>query len=136
MSEFEAFLCKDSLKVTESLVISERFKIKGEPVIWELCSISEAQNRKLKSEIIFSKSKINFSDEIDFEEYLLRLVAKCVKHPELKNAELQAAYGVVGETALLEAMLLPGEYALLLSAVKRINKFDESLPTLCDSAKK
>ena len=134
MSELEIFLQKDSLNKTESVAVSERFKSGGVPVKWDIRAVTEAQNRALRAGLAHANQKS--ANELDYDMYLLRLCAECTVSPNLKSAELQKAYGAAGETALLEAMLLPGEYAVLLSAVKRINGFDETLARLCEDAKK
>lgn len=73
--------------------------------------------------------------EIDAEANMLGLVMACVVEPDLQNAELQAAWGVMGAESLLQKMLLPGEYAELSQAVSRICGFEEDMDKLVEQAK-
>ncbi|MNC83125.1 Phage XkdN-like protein [compost metagenome] len=58
-----------------------------------------------------------------------------VVYPDLKDAELQKSYGVLGADQLLRKMLLPGEYATLLQKVQSINGFDKDVNELADEVK-
>lgn len=49
------------------------------------------------------------------------ILAESVVFPELKDAELQNSYGVMGAERLLERMLTAGEYDRLRQAVEAIN---------------
>ncbi|MNN89462.1 Phage XkdN-like protein [compost metagenome] len=55
--------------------------------------------------------------------------------PDLKNAELQKSYGVMGAEALLHKMLLPGEYANLVQKVQELNGFDADMNELVEEVK-
>ena len=63
------------------------------------------------------------------------VAARYVVYPELKNAELQNAYKVMGEESLLKKMLIPGEFNALLDAVADLNGFEEDLTDLVEEAK-
>ena len=52
------------------------------------------------------------------------LTASAVVFPDLKNAELQKTYGVLGEAELLKAMLYVGEFAELAQAVQELRGLD------------
>lgn len=132
MTTLEAFLAKDSLELTENIVVSDRFCENGEAVKWCIRRITEAENRELRRAVPCNTNGTG----MDYDAYLLKLASTCTVYPDLKNAALQKAYGVLGEGALLQAMLLPGEYAVLLSAIKRINGFDEPCSKTVASAKK
>ena len=53
------------------------------------------------------------------QEYIHELTATAVVFPDLKNAELQKAYGVLGEAELLKTMLYVGEFAEISSGSSR-----------------
>ena len=53
----------------------------------------------------------------------------------MKNAQLQDAYGVMGEAELLKEMLLSGEYTRLVLEVTKINGFDADLGKMVEEAK-
>lgn len=73
--------------------------------------------------------------EIDGEANMLSLIIASVTFPDLRNAELQEAWGTVGAEALLKKMLLPGEYAALSDWITQLNGFDQTLQELVDEAK-
>ena len=60
-------------------------------------------------------------DEKRYEDAVL---AESVVFPDLKDAELQNSYGVVGAERLLKKLLLAGEYDRLRMAVEEINGGD------------
>ena len=72
----------------------------------------------------------------DMGAFLCRLACACVKYPDLKNAKLQDSWGVMGEEALLQAMLTAGEYTSLCCAVLSHNAFPDRMQTLYEQAKK
>ncbi|OPA76621.1 phage portal protein [Paenibacillus selenitireducens] len=139
MSNLSAFFAQNvPTEVVEELVVSQRFKGKEEkPIPWKIRSMTEEENaalRKASMKKIKGKGGV-YSQEIDFEEYTARLVATSVVFPELKNAELQQSYGVMGAEALLKKMLLPGEYTVLLQSVQSLNGFDKSEQDLIEEVK-
>lgn len=124
---FEAFL-KENVIVpeVEKAVISKRFLGKdGKPVPWELRAISEEKHTEIKRDCTKRKRvKGRMETDFDNQRYLRRLAAASVVLPDLKNADLQKSWGVVGEEELLAAMLLPGEMTELQNRVQEINGFD------------
>lgn len=60
----------------------------------------------------------------DPDDYNTKLIVACCVEPNLKDAALQAHFGVMGAEDLLEVMLDPGEYTDLLLAVQEICSFD------------
>ena len=54
---------------------------------------------------------------------------------DLKNAELQQAYGVLGEAELLKAMLYVGEFAELAQAVQELSGLDVDINEEIEDAK-
>ncbi len=50
-----------------------------------------------------------------------RLIVACCVEPNLKDADLQKRFGVMGAEALLGVLLKPFQYGDLLLAVQRIN---------------
>ena len=106
----------------EKIVISKRFMEDGKPVEWEIRPIATDENDRL----LKKHSKINKKGIQSFDRaaYLNELVASAVVYPDLKNAELQNAYGVRGEVSLLTKMLLIGEFATLNEAVQSLSGLD------------
>lgn len=109
------------------IAISDRFNDDdGKPELWELRAISEEENSGIKDSCT-SKSLIKGGRQgsvFDGPLYTKRMTAASVVYPDLSNAELQGTYKVVGEVALLNAMLLPGEMTTLQQEVQQINGFD------------
>ena len=60
----------------------------------------------------------------DEKRYECAVLAESVVFPDLKDAELQNSYGVVGAERLLKKLLLAGEYDRLRMAVEEINGGD------------
>ena len=56
----------------------------------------------------------------DRVKYVSETTAAAVVFPDLKNADLQKVYGVIGEASLLRKMLYANEYSLLTDAVQEL----------------
>ncbi|UHA72296.1 phage tail assembly chaperone [Paenibacillus sp. 481] len=139
MSTLSYFFAQNAEPNTETThVVSVRFKNeKGEPVAWKLRSMTEVENercRKASTKHIKGKGGV-MTPEIDFNEYTAKLIVTSVVYPDLKDAELQKSYGIMGAEALLRAMLLPGEYTSLLTKVQELNGFDQDMNDLVDEVK-
>lgn len=123
----KAFL-RQNAQIAQNLkvVISDRFVGDDDkPLEWELRSLTEAENAKIKEECTnYSTDKRRRVAAFDGGRYTKRLTAESVVYPDLRDAELQASYGVANEIALLNTMLISGEFATLQEAVQQINKFD------------
>lgn len=129
----KAFMKQNTLKRDNKFVviskrmveekIDEKTKEKTlEPVLWELKPIPEKLNARLKEEATehdYSKEARRKGQTTTFNStfYIQKLLAASVVYPDLKDIELQASYGVVGEEKLLVEMLYSDEYALLQEAV-------------------
>lgn len=64
---------------------------------------------------------------MDANEYMAKMVVASVSYPDLKNAEIQKSYGVLGSEVLLRKMLLPGEFSALSERVQTLNGFDQDI---------
>lgn len=138
MSSLQEFFADNVVSdVTEEFVVSKRFLKDGTPIPWKLRMISEEENTALrKSATRMTKGKKGAKvQEIDTDDYIGKLAAASVVHPDLKNAELQKSYGVLGAENLLRKMLLAGEYALLIDKIQEINGFDKDINDLIEEAK-
>lgn len=99
----------------KEVIISNRFKDKnGDTIPFEIRPISTAKIRKLRKNAI---KIINGKTDVDYDALNVSMVIESVVFPDLKNEELQKKFGVMGESQLLDAMLLPGEYDELVSQV-------------------
>lgn len=135
----QAFFAENvNTEITEEVVVSTRFKDQdGNPIHWKIKTVTEGENQEIRrSAIKKTKSKRGqYTNEMDGDDYVLKLTAASVVYPDLKNADLQKSYGVIGAEALLKKMLLPGEFALIVQKVQEINGFDQDINDLVDEVK-
>ena len=123
--DLAAFLAGNARRKPLRVVVSERFLDEaGEPLAWELAPVSAGALEELLWEA---------GEKARYDEVLLRLLAGAVRYPDLEDAELQDAYGVMGAERLLLEMLSPGEFRVLQAAFERQNLSGPG--TLVDSAK-
>jgi len=131
MSSLKAFFAQQAVsEITEEFVVSERFRDEdGNPIPWRLRSLSESENEELrKASTQYVKGKGGQRiPETKPEVYLAKIAVASVVYPDLKDAELQKSYGVIGAEELLKKMLLAGEYAALVQKVQEINGFDRDI---------
>ena len=124
----KSFLANNAkLPENQKVVISNRFIGEdGKPEPFEIRAVTEDVNNKIREKAT-RMSPVKGKNEKIFNsnQYLSGLIVSSLTYPDLKDAELQKSYGVVGEAELLEKMLLPGEYADLLAAVQKINGYEK-----------
>ena len=134
MGKLQDFLAANKV---ENAVTTE-VEIKPFPFPFVVKTITEAENKQITKSCQvseFNKKTHRRETQTDTQAYLSKLVVACTVDPNFKDAELQAAYGVVGAEALVEKLLTPGQYAALLHAVNDINSFDPDMQELVDEAK-
>ena len=118
--------------------VTDEVNIKGFPHPFVIKAITQEENRLLRKScttVQFNKKTHQRENITDTDAYLNKLVIACTVDPCFKDAELQAAYGVMGAETLIEKILSPGQYAELLQAVNDINGFDTDMQELVDEAK-
>ncbi|MGI2295147.1 phage tail assembly chaperone [Paenibacillus sp. GXUN7292] len=135
----QAFFAQNvQAELTEEIVISERFKDKdGNPIKWKLRTVTENENealRKAATRQVKGKNGVRTQETVQ-EDYVGKLAVASVVYPDLKNAELQKSYGVMGADTLLKTMLFPGEFAALLTRVQEMNGFDRDIDEMADEVK-
>lgn len=139
MSNLQVFFAQNvAMETTEEFVVSNRFKDKdGNPVPWKLRSISEAENEMIRKSATKMVKGANGArvPETNPQEYLAKLAVESIIFPNLKDAELQKSYAVIGAEHLIRKMLLSGEYAALIQKVQEINGFDRDINELVDEVK-
>ena len=141
MSDFSAFLAQNKVKQENvKFAVSKNFiGADGKPIEWELRPITadedDAIRRAATRKVKVAGRSNAYTQEMDANTYLAKLTATSVVFPDLKNAELQNSYGVMGEEALLKAMLTGGEFINLSSKVSEINGFDTDVNDLVEEAK-
>lgn len=138
ISELSLFFAQNSAAdITEDFVVSNRFKKEGIPAPWKIRAMTEAENEDIRKSATHQTKGKNGQKipETNPEEYLAKLAVASVVFPDLKNAELQKSYGVLGAETLLKKMLLPGEYAGLIQKVQELNGFDRDINELVEEVK-
>lgn len=91
--------------------ISKRFQKDGTPLLWRLKGISQLENEE-----IWKKSGQNP------KQYEMMALATSVVYPDLRKADLQDSYHVMGAENLLTKMLLAGEWEVLQEAAEDVNQ--------------
>lgn len=81
------------------------------------------------------KTDKNGNSEFDRFKYVDEITAAAVVFPDLKNADLQKVYGVLGEVKLLKKMLYTNEYNALVEAVQDLSGMDDDFDDLKNDAK-
>lgn len=132
MSSLNAFL--HPIKVeNKEVIVSNRFMEGGKAVPFIVRPITQEENKFLIKK--YSKKDKKGADSFDRAEYVQAMTASAVVFPDLTNAELQKAYGVLGESSLLQKMLYVGEYAVLAQAVQEISGLDKDVNEDIEEAK-
>ena len=140
-TDFSAFMAQNKLKRENvKFVASKNFVDKdGNPLEWELKAIDNKEDEALRKmcthQVKIPGKAGRYTLEMDSNSYLGKLAAACTVYPDLKNAELQNSYGVMGDDNLLKAMLSPGEFAEYCNKVSEVNDFDVDLNDKVDEAK-
>jgi hypothetical protein len=147
MSDLSLFYMQNvETNIIEEFEVSPRFKKKEKGkdgaeteviVKWQLQAITEEENEMLRKSAT-KKSRGNGGQtvvETDQNEYVSKLAVASVVFPNLKDAELQKSYGVLGAENLIRKMLLSGEYGNLLLKVQQLNGYDVGVNDLVEEAK-
>ncbi|AUS95040.1 phage portal protein [Clostridium thermosuccinogenes] len=121
MSSLKAFL--NPIKVeNKEVIVSNRFQEDGKPVPFVIRPITQKENEELIRK--YTKKDKKGQETFNRTEYIHALTASAVVFPDLKNAELQKSYGVLGEAELLKTMLYVGEFAELAKEVQALSGLD------------
>ncbi|WP_313133747.1 phage tail assembly chaperone [Anaerocolumna sp.] len=132
MKSLNAFLNPVQVENKE-VIVSNRFKDNDKVVPFIIRPITQEENKLLIKK--YTKKDKKGTEVFDRAEYVQALTASAVVFPDLKNAELQNAYGVLGESSLLQKMLYVGEYAELAIAVQEISGLDKDINNDIEEAK-
>ena len=132
MSTLNAFL--NPVKVeNKEVIVSERFQEKGKPVPFTIRPVTQEENEEIMRK--YRKTDKKNRDTFDQIGYSHELAAVAVVFPDLNDAELQKAYGVLGATKLLKKMLLIGEFATLAKEVRDLSGLEEDINEDIEEAK-
>lgn len=132
MSSLSAFLHPEQTENRE-VIVSERFKEDGKAVPFVIRPITQKENEELlKKHRKVDKQGVEIFNRVNYNK---ELIALAVVEPDLDNAELQKAYGVLGKEKVLSAMLYVGEYTALMEEVQRISGLEADINDEIDEAK-
>lgn len=136
MNNFEDFLMdsfEDMQEIERDITMGgKKRKMKFKPIPAPLGDDIRKKSRKVT---FINGQKIY---ETDNEKYTANLIIETTTSPDLKNAELQANWGVIGHEELLKSMkskMSDGEYADWSTTVSEINGYDKRLKDLVEEAK-
>ena len=136
MGQFEDFLI-DSFEETEEIEKEITLGKKKRKMKFRSISAEKGDEIRKKSRNI-SFIKGQKIAETNQDKYTANLIIETTVCPDLKNAELQANWGVMGAEALLNAMkskMTDGEYAEWSSIVSTVNGYDKNMKELMEEAK-
>lgn len=125
--------------VEEEVIVSKRYLDEnGAPVPFVVRAIDTKRIEELQDEctkIIMKKGK-KIGEEMDWKRFANRLAVESTVYPNFKDQELLNSYGLVDPCDLIKEILnVGGEYVELISAVQRVNGFDEDFEDLVEEAK-
>lgn len=133
MSSLNAFL--NPIKVeNKEVVVSARFQEDGKPVPFIIRPVTQEENEEIMRKYRKKDKKAN-NDSFDQIGYSHELTAAAVVYPNLEDADLQKAYGVLGANKLLKKMLLIGEFATLAEEVRDLSGLEEEANKDIEEAK-
>ncbi|KGI40306.1 phage tail assembly chaperone [Clostridium tetani] len=136
MMDFKDFLMEE---FEDAEVIEKTLKIGGKNKVMKFKPISATLGDELRKKC--KKVKILKGQRIietDQDKFIANQIIETTVHPDLKNAELQKAWGVMGAEELLESMkskMSDGEYADWSNEVVEINGYDKGMQELIEEAK-
>ena len=132
MGSLNAFLHPVQTEKQE-VVVSKRFVEDGKVQPFVIKPITQAENKELIKKYTEKDKKGN--QVLNTVKYNSALVATAVIEPDLTNAQLQKAYGVIGAESLIENMLYAGEFLILLEEVQKLSGLDTDEGELVEEAK-
>lgn len=124
MNSLKAFLNPVKAENKE-VIVSERFREEGKAVPFVIRPITQEENAALIRKHTKKDKKGN--ESLERVAYNQDMVSSAVVFPDLESEELQKAYGVLGASRLLSAMLYVGEYAQLMQEVQELSGLDQDI---------
>ena len=139
MKDLKFFLRQNAtLPKNEEVEVTQRFKDEnGNPIKFEIKPISNELDDELRKQNTrqVKRAKGVYVPELDNQGYFADMTIRAVVYPDLNDKELQDSWGVMDAKELINAMLLPGEYNVLLQAIQQLNGWDLSLDDIKEEAK-
>lgn len=143
MSNLNSFFMKNAEQPKQiEGIVSNRFKDdEGKVVPFIFKAITPEKDAELQSKAIYKKpitqgpKKGQVEQDFDALKYQRLMTIESMVQPNLKDAELQNYYGVMGEVDLYNAMLLPGESIKAYELAQKANGYEHSMSDLVDEVK-
>lgn len=141
MSNLSAFLRQNAVvQENVKVAVSKRFlKEDGKPMEWEIKTITAAEEESIRKactkRVQLPGKRNQYTEQTDQDAYVRKLATACTVFPNLNDVDLQDSYEVMGADNLLTAMLLPGEYAELMTKIQEITGYDVTMEDKVDEAK-
>ncbi|GAA3626345.1 phage portal protein [Lactobacillus hamsteri] len=124
---------------TEEAIKTEEIKFKRFKAPFKIKSLMAGQTLELQKEAttkIFNEKTRIYDSRLDQEKLTSLYVTESVVTPNLNSAELQKAYGTIGDPyGTLTHMLTAGEFAALVNAVMKLSGLDESNQDVIETVK-
>lgn len=127
MSNLSAFFAQNKIQTPNIKYVASKTFVDPEtkkPLEWELkkldSDVTESMKKSCRKRV---KVGNEWTVEQDADLFTLKVTAAAVVFPDLKDAELQNSFGVMGEEALLRHMLSPGELQRLSNKVAELCDF-------------
>ena len=139
--DFNAFLKQNVQAVeNEKYVASKRIKDEnGNPVAWEIRALTSEEDELIRREctkrVKVPGKRGQYMTDTDGNMYIAKIAAACTVYPNLLDAQTQDSYGVKTPEALLQAILLPGEYADYVEKIQEINGYETDDEDLVNEVK-
>ncbi|MBD8046752.1 MULTISPECIES: hypothetical protein [Clostridium] len=136
MNNFEDFLM-DSFEEAEEIereitIGGRKRKMRFKPIG---ATVGDEIRKKCRNISFVKGQKVIDTNQ---DKYMARLIIETTTYPDFKNAELQKAWGVMGDEPLLEAMkskMKDGEYSEWSRVVSEVNGYDKGMQELIEEAK-
>lgn len=126
----KAFLNPINLDETQEVIVSDRFVGEdGKPVPFVIKAIPQAVNDKLVTVSTHNTrdTKNHLVEKLNRTEYQNRIVVACTVEPDFNAMEMLQAHNAGEAIDVPGKMLLPGEFAKLVSAIMDINHFTDDV---------
>ena len=135
-----AFLKENKIKREAYEYVASKDFVDGEgnPIPWKIRPLTNEEMDNLRDRFTKRvKNKLTQKTEevFDKEGFTMEMATTAIEFPQLDDAQLQEAYGVVGADSLLKAMLTPGELQDLFLAVNEASDFEVGMGQKIKQAK-
>lgn len=116
------------------IVVSDRFIDEdGNPVAWTFRLLSAKEIDELKNAAIVKKNKSLL--KVDTKKLIVDTISETIIYPNLKNEELQNAYGAMNISELLDKMLEGREYERFTDKLMKAQGFMDDPDVIIGDAK-